>query len=40
VRALERLDERRREEHLAAVRHDEVVELDEISAAGRQRVSR
>lgn len=35
VRALERLDERRRDEHAAAVLREEIVVLDEVAAATR-----
>jgi flagellar FliJ protein len=35
VKALERLDERRREEHAADVRREEVLVLDEVAAAIR-----
>ena len=33
VRALERLDERRRDEHAAEVLHEEIVVLDEVAAS-------
>jgi flagellar export protein FliJ len=33
VRALERLDERRRDEHAAEVLHEEIITLDEVAAS-------